>query len=171
MENNNKKKVKVSFTHFLERFPEIELPITLSDREHHSFSADNDPLPMPAIEKYLLPVEQMDEVDEFTEFIPCFSLPGTEEFGFKAVIYWKAQLMKYEYILATFSKKGKLIDRKVIAGISSRKNEVRQSVVTIDEDWMIYIVEGVKDEESSFKADSSKAYQMELLSDGRMVFP
>lgn len=171
MKDNNKKKEKVSFAHFLERFPEIELPVTLTDREHHTFSADNAPLPMAAIEQFLLPVEEMEEMDEFTEFIPCFSLPGTEEFGFTAIVYWKAQLLHYEYVMATFSKKGKLIDRKVIAGISSRESEVKQSVVTIDDDWMIYIVEGVKDEEKSFKADTSKAFQMELLADGRMVYP
>ncbi len=176
MDQNNDEKPprglekEVSFNFFLEKFPELELPVTLSDQEHHVFSRKNEPLNKLTIEKFLLPVENESEMDEFTEFIPGFQLKGTAEFGFHAVVYWKAELLRYKYILATFSKNGELIDFKEIAGTRTQDNQTIQSVATIEEDWMIYIVEGGhSDKNALYQASASHAHQMELLSDGRII--
>lgn len=159
------------FSSILAYFPEIELPVTLTDRDFHSFSANNDPLPGAVVEHFFIPMEDEEVEDAFTEYVPCFSLPGTEAFGFSAIVYWKASLLNYTYFLATFSKEGALIDRKELAGTFSREGLLKQSVATIESDWMIYVVEGVQEGDQSFVPESSKAFQLELLVDGRIIFP
>ncbi len=158
---------KLNFGHFLEKFPEIDLPITLTEESATAFSRENDPLSALLIQKYILPIEP-DEVDDLTEFIACLRIPKTD--GFFAVIYWKAALMNYQYVLTTFSKKGILIDRKVIAGTYSDGETLIQSVATIEEDWIIYVVSGKKPANAtSYDASSSKSFNLELLATGEII--
>lgn len=100
---------KPTFGQFLKKFPEIDLPITLTEESHLEFSRRNSPLPQEMIHEFIHTIEQSD-FDEFTEFIPCVKLPKTD--GFHAIIYWRAGLMDYEYTLATFTEKGQFIEKK-----------------------------------------------------------
>lgn len=119
------------------------------------------------IEQFILPLEDQ-EVDDYTEFVPCMRIPETHDFH--AVIYWRAGLMNYQYTLACFTKKGELIDKRVIAGTFSDGDVLTTSVATIDEDWSIYIVTGQSSPgEKNYDASSSTAYQLELLPEGRIV--
>ncbi len=158
---------KLNFGHFLEKFPEIELPITLTEESARAFSQTNDPLSAHLIQEFILPLE-LDEVDELTEYVACVRIPETQ--GFFAVIYWKAALLNYQYVLATFSKTGDLIDRKVIAGTYSDGEVLVQSVATIEEDWIIYVVSGKKPANAtSYDASSSKSFNLELLATGEII--
>lgn len=158
---------KLNFGHFLEKFPVIELPVTLTEESATAFSKTNDPLSAHLIEEYILPIEP-DGVDDFTEFVACIRIPDTH--GFFGVVYWKAGLMNYQYILATFSKTGELIDRKVIAGTYSDGDMLIQSVATIEEDWIIYVVSGkTSANATSYDASSSKSFDLELLATGEII--
>ncbi|MCB0376401.1 MAG: hypothetical protein KDD04_10820 [Sinomicrobium sp.] len=158
---------KMSFSHFLEKFPEVDLPVTLAEESHHAFSLKNDPLPALLIEQFILPLE-VREVDDYTEFIPCMRIPDTHEFH--AIIYWRAGLLNYQYTLACFTKKGELIDKRVIAGTFSDGDTLTTSVATIDEDWLIYIVSGqARPGDRNYDPSSSTAYKLELLPEGQIV--
>ena len=159
---------KVSFAHFLEKFPELPLPITLNNEAHHAFSRENDPLSPLMIEQYILPLEDL-VVDEFTEFVACFRIPETH--GFHAVVYWRASLLDYQYKLATFTRKGELIDIRIIAGTFSDGETLIQSFATIEEDWEILVVSGqVKTgQKEPYDASSSTTYSLELLPDGTII--
>ncbi len=158
---------KVSFAQFLAKFPQVELPITLSDDLHHTFSQNNDPFNAIMIQQIIEALDD-EESDELTEYIPCFQIPETHEFH--AVVFWKAGLMNYQYIMATFTKKGKLIDKRVIAGTYSDGKIITRSVATIDPDWVIYVVTGQTDgSDTDYDAGSSKAFELELLPDGQIV--
>ncbi|MEN0003162.1 MAG: hypothetical protein AAF798_03425 [Bacteroidota bacterium] len=160
-------KSKIQFPHFLSLFPEIELPITLGTDSHFVFSKKNDPLPALAIQQYLLPTE-LEEVDDMTEFVPCFRLSNT--YDIHAVVYWKAGLLNYQYILLTFTKQGVAIDKKVIAGTFSDGELLTQSVATIDEDWTIHVVSGQQGIDiDDYDASSSRAFQLELLPEGNII--
>ena len=160
-------KTTVSFEDFLKKFPELELPITLGEDSHHEFSKTNDPLSDLLIEQFILPVED-GPIDEFTEFLACLKIPNTYEF--QAVIYWKASLMSYQYSLITFTKKGLLIDKRVIAGTFSDGELLTRSMATIDEDWVIYVVSGqTSSSESAYDSSTSTAYKLELLPDGKII--
>ena len=150
---------------FLAAFPKIQLPVTLTMDLAHVFSQNNDPLPETLVEEFLLPLGE--ERDDFTEFIPCFSFPDTE--GFHALVYWKASLMRYSYILITLDKNGTLIDRAVVAGTFSDQNSLIQSVATIEEDWDIVVMSGQASLEGPYDAASSKMTTMELLPDGKLI--
>ncbi len=159
----NKASVEVSFAQFLEQFPTIELPITLGDQSHLDFSKHNEPLPYPIIANFLQPIESRED-DEYTEYIACFKIPKT--YDFHAIVYWKAELMNYTYTLATFSKQGEFLDKRVIAGTFANGENIIQSVATIDEDWMIYILSGQNKTDTNYDPTSSKAMELELLPDG-----
>lgn len=159
----NKKAIKLSFQDFLAKFPVIELPITLGNETHHLFSRTNQPLNSLFIEKYIVMMEGIFE-DEFTEIVPCFSIPDT--YDFKAIVYWKASLMDYQYIMATFTKEGLPISRKVIGGTYTNGKILAQSISTIDSDWTIHIVTGRSEFGKEYDATKSTAIEIELLPNG-----
>ena len=161
-------KNKISFGQFLAFFPEIELPVILSDDSLSVFSNENKALPAPIIHEFISKYDNS-EIDEFTEYIPCFQIPGTG--NFTGIVYWKAQLLNYEYHLVTFDERGNFITGKVIAGIISNGNTLIKSVATIDEDWIIHIVTGEDDARNpNYNPDTSRAFTMELLSTGDIIF-
>lgn len=159
--------IKISFAHFLKKFPELELPLILGEGAHHLFSKTNDPLSNEMILQFIQPYEKVSS-DEFTEWVPCFKIPETHEFH--AIVYWRAGLMDYQYVLMTYTKRGDLIDQRTIAGTFSDGKVLTQSVATLDEDWIISIASGQTDaNQSQFNASANRAYQLELLPEGRIV--
>ncbi|GAH30485.1 unnamed protein product, partial [marine sediment metagenome] len=85
-------------------FPVIEPPITISGEIITSFSSKNPPIPARLIAEYF---SQWDKMDEYTEYIPCFSLNVSNKHH--ALVYWKGGLMSYEFFLIILSKEGKLL--------------------------------------------------------------
>lgn len=158
----------VSIEEFLTFFPVIELPVTITADLHHVFSQRNEPFPRPIIEQYLIPLERQ-EVDEWTEFVPCFRLPNT--YNFHAFVYWKAGLMTYEYHLVSISEKGEWIDKRVIAGTSSNGDSLTTSVATIEDDFEILILSGhtEQEEQANFMGAGSTATRLEILPEGQIV--
>ncbi len=71
--------LKVSFEHFLEKFPEIALPVTLTAESHHHFDKYNDPLHLLMIEQFIVPYEE-DDPDDMTEYMACFRLSDPGDF-------------------------------------------------------------------------------------------
>lgn len=162
------KPLKVSFKHFLQKFPEVELPITLGEDTHHAFSLKNDPIPPLMIEQFILPLEEEEEIDELTEFVACFKMPAQKEY--EAIVYWKAGLLNYQYVLATFGKDEKLIDKRVIGGTYYDGEQLTRSVATIQPDGQIIIASGQEDPYSSgFDATQSTAYRVQISTKGKMV--
>ncbi len=155
-----------SFNHFLNKFPKAKLPQTLKEEDVRTYSMDNDPLPDKLIQEYILPHEG--ETDDLTEFVPCFRLAGLKDFH--AVVFWKAELMNYQYIMITYEKGGKAIDRRVLAGIVSDGQIIIRSVARLDTDMSIFIMSGQTDsKDEKYAASQSTTLEIELLPDGRMV--
>ena len=158
----------IKFNHFLEKFPIVDLPVTLTSESVRHFSQLNEPLPALMIQQYLLPFDSEIPDEELTEFVPCLQIPGTV--GFKAVIYWKAELLKYDYIMITFTDKGEFIDKKVIAGTKVEDEALALVVATIDEDWIIHVVGGVSAAtEINYDPSQSQSFQLELLPTGQII--
>ncbi len=156
----------MTFNQFIQKFPEEKLPVSISEDSASAYSLENEPLSQKAIEDFLLPIE--DETDDLTEFVPCFRLSGLKDAT--ALLYWKAGLLSYQYVLATFDKSGKLIDRQVIAGTVSDGRGIVRTVARIDEDMTIYMVSGMSEgSEDEYDASRSTAKELELLPDGRMI--
>lgn len=155
-----------TFTDFIAKFPAVPMPVTLGEDTHHVFSTENEPLPDSMVVAFIHPTDQTTADDEFTEYVPCFAIEDTERFF--ALVWWKASLLNYEYVLATFSPKGELIDRRVIAFTRVLNGgRVRRAVATIDEDWVVFIAEGESaDAEDHFDPTTSKTYDMEIMADG-----
>ncbi|MBI1224113.1 MAG: hypothetical protein GC192_02650 [Bacteroidetes bacterium] len=156
----------MTFNQFLQIFPEEKLPISITEENASVFSVENEPLPHKAVEDFILPIEP--DVDEMTEFVPGFRIEGLKDAH--AILYWKAGLLNYQYVLATFENSGKLIDRQVIAGTVSDGVSIVRTVARIDEDMTIYMVSGMAEgSENDYDADKSTARELELLPDGRMI--
>ena len=161
-----KKEPKISLSHLLAKFPKVELPIVLGEDDHHTFSAKNDPIPEALISYYL--IAPGDLVDEFTEFVACFALPDTK--NFHAIVYWKAGLMTYEYVLQTFNKQGQTIDRKIIGGTKIQENVTALTVATIEENGSIIMAGGIShNDEGTYDATTTESIHLELLPSGQIV--
>lgn len=158
----------LSFEQFLDYFPEVELPVILSDESPHTFDRHNTPFPSHIIESFLV-VTDPGAIDEFTEYVPCFRLP--DQTDFHALVYWKAGLLDYQFHLVTYDKKSfKLIDHAILGGVQSVNNKLSRSVATIDEDLIIHVVKGEStDEESTYDASSTVSYHFELLPGGQII--
>ncbi len=157
---------KVTFDFFLDFFPLIELPITLTDEVHHDFSKENKALPPQAIGEFISRYEAK-TADDFTEYIACFRLPASEHY--QGLVYWKAGLLTYDFVLVTYSKIGNMIDKRAIAGTKVQGDKVRKIVATIDEHLTIFIVEGAADNELNYEANSSRVQKLEILENGRIA--
>jgi hypothetical protein len=156
------KTMKVNFANFLGRFPEVEPPVTLRDDSNHDFEA-NDPLQAEMIEQYITRYEAV-EMDEFTEYIACFRLPKTADY--QTVVYWKAALLSYDFIVATYGKEGNMIDKKAIAGLKVVGQDITRTIATINEDLAINIAEGMEVSGGDFNADATKARRFQILESG-----
>lgn len=163
-----KKTSKPSFADFLSFFPEIDLPITLTEESQIQFSRHNKALNESLTQSFILENEMAGERDEYTEYVPCFRIKETTKFH--AVVFWKASLLTYEYLLATYTEKGEMINKRVIAGTKSTDGTLVRSVATIDEDWIIHIVGGVADsKDEKFEATHSQSFNFELLANGQII--
>lgn len=156
--------MKIKFQDFLLKFPEVELPVTLSDETLAVFSKENEPMASIMAHQYINIFEEQ-EMDDMTEYIPCFKVPNTE--NFHAVVYWKAELLNYQFVLITYDKSGNFIDSRTLAGTTSNGELVIQSVATFGEDWSIYIVSGAQEVQAAiYDAGTSTTTELELGPDG-----
>ena len=154
---------KVKFDNFLERFPEAELPATLRDDSNFDFEK-NDTLQPQMLEDYILPYEAT-EMDDFTEYLSCFRLPPQEKWV--AVVYWKAGLMNYDFVIATYQlATGTMIDKKAIAGVKVEGQDVKRIIATINSDFSIVVAEGLETTGADYVADSTKTHRYEILESG-----
>ncbi|MFT4565976.1 MAG: hypothetical protein ACI9FN_000929 [Saprospiraceae bacterium] len=153
-----------SFKVFLKHFSEEPLPVTLSDEIVRHFSESNPPLDADSIRRYIDP-NPIEEDEDITEYIACCRIPNTKDF--EAVVYWKGTLLTYEYVLATYSKAGIQIAKKVIAGIKADGQNVKRSVATIEEDFGIQIVVGQQGaNDRLYDPSLSQSMSMDILSNG-----
>lgn len=156
------------FADFVGKFPPVPMPVILGEDTHHVFAQENEPLPDGMIAQFIHPTEGA-EISEgpYTEYVPCFAIDGTE--NFIALVWWKAGLLNYEYVLATFTLKGELIDRKVIAYTRAQSELISRAIATIDEEWVIFIAEGESAKNGVFDPTSSRMREMEIMINGAIV--
>lgn len=156
------------FADYLSCFPLIELPVTITVDSRIEFAKANKPFPQDIIETYLIPLEG-EEIDEFTEFEPCFRIEGASEFD--AVIYWRGKIYSYEYMIVTYDRKQNVISRKSIAGSRYENDLIFQSAANISEDHIISIVAGQqKADQTNYNAEMSQSMTFEILSSGEIIF-
>lgn len=155
----------ITFKEFLEIFPEASFPAVISKDSIIEFSRNNVALPVIAIAKYIN--EWDPDPSEFVEYIPCFKFKLEKDFI--ALVYYKAELLKYEYFLVILDKKGTLISRKVIAGLISDGTNTIQSAATITEDFSIHIAGASNADTHLFDGNDSKQIYMEILANGQIV--
>ncbi len=157
----------IKFEYFLSKFPEVDLPVTLSEDIHFDFSRENDPLSDAMIEEYIRRYETNGELEndgDLTEYVPCFKLKDGK--NYYAVVYWKATLLQYDYFVATYNKIGALIDKRSIAGSVVKNDALIITVATLTADGLIFIAQGSETHSGDFDASAAKLRQLELTEDG-----
>jgi len=156
-----------SFAEFIEFFPLLKPPFSLLP-DLQQIPADPVPLPEILMDAYILPFEG-DEVDEYTEYIPYGKISGTK--NFHALIYWKAAVMQYEFILAIYSNEGDLLAHAIIGGLRSDNEGILHSVSVIHEDLTITIAEGFTSAEGDLQDNpNTYTYQMAIKPDGSISY-
>jgi len=158
---------KARFDEFIEFFPFLELPFSLLP-DISEIPSGALPLPAILLDAFILPFEG-DEVDEYTEYIPFGRIAGIKDFH--ALIYWKASVMRYEFILATYGLEGNLLSHAIIGGLRSDQEGILHSVAIINEDLSITIAEGLTlEEEESLDISKTNTYEMAILPDGYISY-
>lgn len=158
-------KKELHFYEFLELFPVVELPITLSTDAQRQISEVQEPLNAAWMARFVL---DPDQIDEYTEFMSCFRIPDTKDFS--AVVYWQASLEGNAFFLATFSKAGNLIDHRLIAGTLYLEDGLKQLVCSIAKDWTINRVEGKLGANGEIiKSDDPKVTFMQITLEGEVL--
>lgn len=150
----------------LHYFPETQLPVMISEDHLSEYENNADAFPQHFIDEVIMTWEK--DVDEFTEFIPCFQLPKEEKFN--AVVYWKGGLLKYDFVLVTLDKKGELISKKSIASTVVNDKTIKKSVASIEPDLIINIIAGQTVDGDEYDPTMSKAFAMEILPSGEIIF-
>lgn len=158
------KPLNITLDEFLSFFPEVDLPIILTEDSISVFSKENKALPPIAIETYISEWEQIE--DELVEFIPCIKIAVQKDIF--ALVYWKAELLSYQYFLVTINNSGQMLARKVIAGLISNGEDIMRSAATIKEDLTIHVVSG-NESSDTFDPKESKPYYMEIMPDGSII--
>lgn len=158
----------ITIEELLSFFPEVELPVQITEELVMTAESVNKVMPAAVIEAFIVKWEGQEEFDEFTEFVPVLRLPSTDEFH--AVIYWKGGLMRYEYILVTLDTKGNLITRRPVSSTLSDGVTVKKSVATIDEDLIIHIMAGENLANGRYNPENSQAFNMEIMHTGDIIF-
>lgn len=155
------------FSEFIEFFPVLELPFSLLP-DISQIPTDAVPLPDILLDAYILPFEGT-EVDEFTEYIPYGRIAGSGDYH--AIIYWKAGVLQYEFILATFTLDGQPISHAIIGGIVANEEGMLHSVAVIHEDLTITIAEGVAvEEEENEDLSQTNTYEMAVEPSGNIIY-
>lgn len=155
-----------SFQNYLSYFPPAELPLTLQYNDLHSYSKTNDPLPDSFLATYLFPYLDF-EVDEFTEFLPCFQIYGTDQNI--QLVFWTGRLMHYAFYLIIYEKSERFVALAEIAGFYSNQQEVLQRMAHFNEDSEVYIVEtNLSIHEKQIKTDQTKKWVLNILPDGHI---
>ncbi|MDF1695479.1 MAG: hypothetical protein P1U56_06590 [Saprospiraceae bacterium] len=161
-------KKEIRLDELLSFFPEVELPIEITEDLVMTAESVNKVFPKVIVEEYIAIWEGGEDFDEFTEFVPILQIKEAEEFH--ALVYWKGGLMKYEYILVTLDKLGEFITRKPIASTLSDGKTVKKSVAKIDEDMIIHIMAGENEVNGKYDPSRSQAFNMEILFSGDVIF-
>ncbi|MDX1684387.1 MAG: hypothetical protein R3275_04070 [Saprospiraceae bacterium] len=160
-----KKTKSPDFKEFVRFFPKVELPIQLNEEDHHTFSTQNKPLPLDFIERFISPYEK-EASDEFTEYVPCFRLPDTK--NFIGLVYWRAKLMDYHYMLNTYEKDGSFKQSIHIGGTRTDGKNMARLVCTIKDKGQIEMVAGSAPVgEKHYDPKDSKVFVVHLDEGGR----
>jgi hydrogenase maturation factor len=156
----------MDFNDFIKQVPLAEIPLVLSGELQKQLTSLVDPMPVPVIED-LLPWE--DVSDDMTEILVVARFEPEEKF--QALLFWKAEVLTYSFILVTYNHKGEVIDHKQIAGTVYGGTSVKESVAIIEDDWMIFAAEGSSHlhKDLIFEADSSRKTNFMVERDGRII--
>jgi hypothetical protein len=156
----------IDFPGFLAYFPELTLPASLLP-DLSVIPSDTPPVPGAMIDTYILPFEASEQDDEYTEYVPYGRLAGPKDFH--AVVYWKAGVLRYEFILATYSPSGDPLSHAIIGGLRYEDEGALHSVSVIHDDLRITIAEGLL-EDGALVGETTQSYHMMIAPDGIITY-
>ena len=159
---------EIRLEEFLDFFPNIELPVTLSEDSIIHIQKVNKVLPEPVLDATIRRWENT-TADEYTEYIPCFTVARKEKFI--VIVYWKASLIGFEYFAVTIGYDFQPIDRRQISSMLHTNEHVKSSVVHIDEDLTFHVVAGISTGSTdSFNPGNTQAFHFEIDPKGEFIF-
>lgn len=158
--------MRPTFEDFLDVFPEIELPATLTDSLHHELERENLPFAQAMLLEFIIPSDA-GKKDEFTEYMPAFRI--TKEKAFVALVYWKASLLCYEYVLVTYNPNGLMIASEVISKVEAVNGIMSESATIITPEWVVYVAEASHKVQEELDPSKAINYSYEVLPNGEIV--
>lgn len=117
------------FEKLLEYFHHIELPISFEPHHTHQLTEKNNTIPTD-LAKVFLDENLTEEQEEYVELISFGRISLGN--GCIGLVYWKADLMNYEYILVNLDKNGEILAKKRIGGTQYVEKRLLHTVATIE---------------------------------------
>jgi hypothetical protein len=150
---------------FISFFPPVEaFPMTVTQADAGDYEKLNPALPPVLINGFISPFDEDQDDDEFTEYIPCFSLPTK---GFHAVVWWRASLLDYRFEVATYKADGSPIEVTPIAGLSGTGDLLIEEVATFHDVMTIITSTGKSTADgSTFEPSETLQRVLKLNDDG-----
>lgn len=156
----------ISFASFIDYFPEIDLPIVLTEESIHGFSKLNKPLPIIAYSYFLS--QETELPDEYTEYIPCLRFQPSDEVV--VILLWKGGLLSYDYILISYNiTSNQEVNRKIIAGTKIFEDTIIKSSAVISADYEVDILVNSYNSELQMYPERSEQFVVEVMANGTMT--
>lgn len=155
----------MTLTNFVQLFPLLEPPITLTDESIFSFSKSNKLINVETANQFMTDFEPDYDEALDREYIPCLRLAISEEFH--SLVYWRAAAMNYEYYLINVDKRGKLLSRRLIGGLVAKEDSFVRLAVAVDSNFIFYIAAQHADDTD--QTPDSQTFSLEVLPDGSIV--
>lgn len=154
----------IDFAVFLERFTLIEPPVQLDDTSYQDINALSEPFPGILVSTF---IKRTGSEEDLAEYVPVFRLPDLP--GIISLVFWRAGILQYDYILGTYTPEGDLIDQKVISSTIYSDDKTIKSIAKFDEEGLITVVEGIEDTRTGVMiAANSKQLFFEILENGNI---
>ncbi len=152
----------LDFNVFLARFTIVDPPVQVDDETYHEINEIHEPLPNILVSAF---VERKGADEDLAEYVPVFRLPDLH--NFVCLVFWRAGVLQYDYILAIFTQEGARIDQKVVASTIYSQEKTIKSVAKFDEEGMVTVIEGIEDAKTGeLVAANSKQLFFEILENG-----
>lgn len=163
----------MNLTDFVQLFPLIEPPITMTDESIFALSKNNKLINLDVADQFMSTFEPDYEAGLEREYIPCVRLALSDEFH--SLIYWRAAALNYEYYLINVDKRGKLLSRRLIGGLIAKDDTFVRLAVSVDANYIFYVaaqlIDGPSDVGDSIHAETldAQTFSLEVLPDGSIV--
>ena len=141
---------KLHFAEFLDKFEQVDPPVTVLSDIHQECEERNGFLPEHLIHTFL---PQLAGKSDALEVIPCFKFLINEQVF--AIVVWVADVLDYHYYMYTMDMQLNIIAECSIASTKMVDNEIYHTIAQIDEELLVHSITSSSSEPDALLSPST----------------